>query len=312
MTTNLLNLTRPRALFAGVLVALAGTVPMAHAAISFSQAGANEFAFDTGILRGKLRADGKSSGLSSVVHLPSGTRLDRSMGLFSHYRVFSANKRYGTATWDWPSEARLTDGDVEVRWPAAAERPFELRALYHWSGPNTLDLTTSIEAKADLKGFESFLASYFAESFTNALAYVAEAPEARGGKGFMAAEKSLGTWLAFPRDDAAVALIRDGRWKFEPNPVDWVILPRLAAPVGVRCCPATGLKAVLMSPSTDAFALLMPEQLEGHTSMYFSLFGRDFKAGEKASARARMVVGTGMTGEQTANLYSDYLKLNRK
>ena len=30
----------------------------------------NEFAFDTGVLRGKLRAGGKSTGLSSVVHCP--------------------------------------------------------------------------------------------------------------------------------------------------------------------------------------------------------------------------------------------------
>src|SRR5664279_621881 len=60
----------------------------------FLASGTNEFTFDTGVLKGKLRADGKSRGLSSVVHLPSGATLDTSMGLFGHYRVFSANKRY--------------------------------------------------------------------------------------------------------------------------------------------------------------------------------------------------------------------------
>jgi hypothetical protein len=97
----------------------------------FSAAGANEFSFDTGVLRGKLRAEGRSRGLSSVIYLPAGMRLDSSMGLFSHYRVFSAGKRYGTAAWDWPSEARLgSDGAVEARWPEAEGRPFELRARY--------------------------------------------------------------------------------------------------------------------------------------------------------------------------------------
>jgi len=57
--------------------------------LSFSAGNSNEFTFDTGLLRGQLCAGGKSIGLSSVVHIPSGTRLDRSMGLFSHYQVFT-------------------------------------------------------------------------------------------------------------------------------------------------------------------------------------------------------------------------------
>ena len=64
----------------------------------------------------------------------------------------------------------------------------------------------------------------------------------------MAADKSDGIWQAFPRDDQAVSIIQDGRWKFPPNPVDWVIRPRLAKPLGVRRCPANDLRAVLMSP----------------------------------------------------------------
>ena len=141
--------------------------------LAFFASGTNEFTFDTGVLKGKLRAGGKSTGLSSVVHLPTGLTLDSSMGLFGHYRVFSANKRYGTAAWDWPSEARLRpDGSVEVRWPSAEDRPFELRAVYRWAAPDTLDLETSVQAKTNLAKFESFLASYFSEGFTNACVYV--------------------------------------------------------------------------------------------------------------------------------------------
>ena len=46
----------------------------------------------------------------------------------------------------------------------------------------------------------------------------------------MPADKSAGVWQAFPRDDQAVSIIQDGRWKFQPNPVDWVIMPHLAKP----------------------------------------------------------------------------------
>ena len=63
------------------------------------------------------------------------------------------------------------DGSVEVRWPSAEDRPFELRALYRWAAPDTLDLETSVQAKTNLAKFESFLASYFAQGFTNACVY---------------------------------------------------------------------------------------------------------------------------------------------
>ena len=99
----------------------------------FHQAG-NEFTFDTGILRGKLHADGKPMGLTEVVHIPSGKRLDASAGILSFYRVFTANKRYGTAAWDWPNgkATLLADGAVEYAWPATDDRPFEFTAVYRW------------------------------------------------------------------------------------------------------------------------------------------------------------------------------------
>ena len=53
--------------------------------------------FDTGLLRGKVRLDGKRQGVSSLVYSPTGTELLESVGLMSYYRVFSAGKRYGDA-----------------------------------------------------------------------------------------------------------------------------------------------------------------------------------------------------------------------
>ena len=188
----------------GLSLAQAQVKPASQGSLAFAASGTNEFAFDTGVLKGKLRAGGKSRGLSSVVHLPTGATLDSSMGLFGHYRVFSANKRYGTAAWDWPSEATLRrDGSVEVRWPSTEDRLFELRAVYRWVAPDTLDLETSVLAKTNLANFESFLASYFAEGFTNACVYA----RSNGQSWLMSAEKSDGIWQAFPRDDQAVSII---------------------------------------------------------------------------------------------------------
>ncbi len=276
--------------------------------LAFVSSGTNEFAFNTGVLKGMLRAGGKSKGLSEAVHLPTGVRLDASMGLFGHYRVFSANHRYGTAAWDWPSDAKLRpDGSVEVRWPSAEDRPFELSAVYRWTAPDTLDLETRVVARTNLTKFESFLASYFAPCFTNSCVLI----QSNGQPRLATADRDHGIWQAFPRNDEAVSIIQDGRWKFPPSPVDWAIRPRLAAPLGIRRCPTHNLQAVIMSQPEDCFAVLTPFEAEGHRSMYLSLFGKDLKAGESARARARLVIGAGLTGEAIDSLYAEYLKQPR-
>ena len=267
-----------------------------------------EFEFNTGVLSGKLRAGGKSVGLLPVVHLPSGATLTRSMGFAGHYRVFTENHRYGPGAWYWPSEAQLKeDGSVEVRWPAAEDRPFELGAVYRWAGPAAIDVETRVRARVELRGFESFLASYFSEQFTNSLVCARGGPESRGQPAFLPAEESYGVWQMFPRDPSAVTLIEDGRWKIPPSPVAWVIRPSLAQPVGVRRDSKSALAAVLMAPPGDCFAIATPHQREGHYSMYLSLFGKTIAAGATARARARLTLTT--AGEdQILELYRGYLE----
>jgi hypothetical protein len=103
------------------------------------------------------------------------------MGILSYYRVFTTGKRYGAGAWDWPSTAKLLpDGAVQVTWPAAADRPFEMGALYRWKDPQTIDLDTTVTARQDVRGFESFLAAYLSEAFPTPYIYVREDPEAQG------------------------------------------------------------------------------------------------------------------------------------
>ncbi len=292
-------------LASGSLAAHAADVPPPSSALRFSPASSNEFVFDTGSVRGKLRAGGKSMGVSVAQYVPTKTRLDASMGLLSPYRVFSANKRYGTAAWDWPSQAMpRPDGGVEVVWNPAADRPFELRAVYRLTAPAVIDFIATVRAQAPLRGFELFLASYFAEGFTNSLVAV----KSEGRERLQEAERESGIWLAFPRDDAAVAWIRDGRWKLEPNPVDWVVMPPLAKPLGVRRSRTDEVEAVLMSPPGDCFAISTPFSSEPHRSVYLSLFGRDLKAGESAQARARLVIRPSRSGQSLDDLYGQFLR----
>ena len=278
------------------------------ASLRFRAAEGGEFQFDTGVLRGTIRAKGRSAGLSPVVHIPSGKTICQTYGLFSHYRLLSTNHRYGTAAWDAPSEAKLgEDGSLVAHWPAAEGRPFEIQVTYRWSAAATLDIETQITAHAYLPDFESFLASYFSEPFTNAMVYVKANPASEGKPGLMAAEPPNGAWQMFPRDREVVKLIQDGRWTLPPNPVDWAIMPDLAAPLAIRRDPQSGLTAVLMAPAEDGFAVATPQQTDRHYSMYLALFGRTIKNGETARARSRLMILSAPSDAEILGSYQAYL-----
>jgi hypothetical protein len=267
------------------------------------------YAFDTGILRGQLLQAGKSLGLSSVVHVPSGVRLDGAFGIASYYRVFTTNNRYGTAAWDWPSKSNLLpDGAVQIAWPEGPDRPFEMAAIYRWKNGATLDLETIVKPSKDLSKFEVFLASYFQQVFPSPCVYVGANPDADGKPGFLTAKKPFGDWQMFPRNQEILQVIHDGRWQKEPHPVKWVIMPRMAAPVCLRRSTTNSLAVVLMSPPDDCFAIAAPYEGESHYSLYLSLFGRDVKAGQIAKARSRFTVTSASSDQEILHLYRKYMK----
>ena len=115
----------------------------------------------------------------------------------------------------------------------------------------------------------------------------------------------------FPRDLEGTAIIQDGRWKLEPHPVAWTLMPALSKPVAWRRDPGSGLTAVLMSPAEDCFAVSSPQQADGHRSIYFSLFGRSLKARETARARLRLIVSASLSDPEVTKLHADYLQTLR-
>ena len=245
----------------------------------------------------------RHTGLTEVIHVPTGRRLDGSVGILSFYRVFTANKRYGTAAWDWPNgkATRLPDGAVEYAWPATDDRPVEFKAIYLWKNPTTIDVEITVTARAEVKGFESFLASYFDKAFATPAAYADKA-------GFLVAKKDAGDWQMFPRDEKSAPLIQDGRWKIEPNPVDWAIRPQLAAPLAVRRDAESKLAVIVMAPPEDCFAVAMPYEGEQHYSLYLSLLGRDLKVGQTLKAHARFVVAESVSDAEIIERYTQYIR----
>lgn len=296
-------------LFPAAVSSAAGAEPekAAEPKLAFSAEG-KEYRFDTGVLRGTLRPQGRSLGLAPAVDCQSGATLSGGFGLLSHYRLLDAEARYGGGAWDWASTAQLLpDGAVEASWAADQGHPFDMKAVYRWTAPGTLDVTTSVVPKKDLPRFEVFLASYFV-GFPASFVYVKGCPETEGKPGLLEAKKSYAVWQMFPRDDEAVKTIGDGRWKRPPNPVDWKIMPALGGALAMRRNTKAGLTALVMAPPEDCFAISTPYSEEGHGSLYFSLLGRDIKAGQAAAARARLVIGREIPDEKAIAAYEAYLK----
>jgi hypothetical protein len=243
-----------------------------------------------------------------VIDVELGSTISGGAGLFSHYRLLDAQARYGGGAWDWPSDGQLlAGGSVAGTWSSRPELPFDMTALYRWTAPNVLDLVTSVTPSKDLERFEVFLASYF-NGFPESFVYVNGCPQTNGRPGLLSATRANGDWQMFPRDDAAIKAIQDGRWKRPPNPVDWKIMPPLAGALAVRRDAKTGLTALLMARPQDCFAIATPYGEEGHRSIYLSLLGRDVKAGQTATARSRLVIGRKISDEQAVAMYEAFVK----
>jgi len=291
----------------------ADSAPSANLAFKADEPGF--YAFDTGLFRGKLKLDGKFMGLYPIIDCKSGQELTRPPGIFSPYRVFNTNKRYGNAARDWPITTKLlADGAVEVHWPAALEHPVEMTHVYHWPAADTLDLGITVKPQCDMPRFELFMSNYFTNRFL-ASVYV-KPKDAQDKPAFAPVNRtptSQGAYVMFPRADDAVTMIRDGRWKIPPSPVEWAVESFMATPLAFRRDAELGITAVFMSPPGDCFAMSCPwnpetPEARGYRSLYQSFFGRDLKAGETARARCRMVINRGLTDDQIAARYREFVK----
>ncbi len=310
--------TRIAAILA-ILLATGGIASAEKPKLAFEPAEEGFYRFDTGAMKGKIRLDGRSQGMISLIDSATGDHVAHGGGLpgvLSYYRIFATNKRYGHAARDWPTQSKLLpDGALEVRWPKADDHPLELTAVYRLTAADTIDLETTVRPDVDMPRFEVFLSAYFGPEF-RASVYTKPNRFSGGKPKMLRADVNPlvdGTYLMFPRDLRAARIIFDGRWDFPPNPVQWSVTTWLAGPMAIRRNEQTGVTAVFMAPPSDCFAVSMPynktppDGVAGHNSIYLSLFGQDLKAGQTAKAHSRLVVGK-LTDQQAIQRYKTYIK----
>ena len=287
--------------------------------LAFKPSGEKDlFEFNTGVLRGTLKLDGRFQGIYPLVDVASGQTITRPPGIFSYYRVFTTAKRYGNAARDWPTQTKvLPNGGVEVQFTVPKEYPLAMTAVYRWVKPNTLDLETIVTPKQDLPRFEIFMSSYYTKGF-RASAYV-KPKDAAGKPAFAPIDRTPGArggYVMFPRDKEGPVMINDGRWKIPPSAVDWAIGHTLAAPLMLRRDSQLGLTAVVMSAPDDCFAMSSPWNPAtptggGYRSLYQSLYGEDLKAGKPARVHMRLVIDRNLTDAKAVELYNEYIEERR-
>ncbi len=304
-----------------ILFSLAGGNAVVGADLSFHAADPpGYYAFDTGVLRGRLRLDGHSQGIEQLIHVPSGREVtygNKHVGLMSPYRVFSTGTRYGHAARDWPGKVELRDdGAVAVRFPPGEDHPLEMTALFRLAAADAIDVATTATPRQAMPGFEVFWSNYLAPGFEASVYVKPNRFTPRAAPGFLRADHNPlvdGNYLIFPRDRESVLLIFDGRWEAPPNPVTWCVNRYLAAPLAIRRQAETGLAMLLMARPEDCFAVATPynqdppDGVASHRSLYLSLFGRDVAAGETVSAHMRLVVSKDLSDDAAVARYEDFL-----
>ncbi len=263
-----------------------------------------EYLLNTGWLKGVFRPEGKSLGFEPLNIVSPEICLSHSPGILNFYRVFKTNHRFGESMREIESKAKLLNPrTIEVIWEPSEQTPFELRAIYECKDSKTIDLDVFVKPMVDLPNFEVFLSSYLNERFPEPFIY---AKDESGESKFLSTPPELGVWHAFPRDEDAINIIKDGRWTYPPSPVDWIIRPFFAEPIIYRRDKESGLVVLQMAQKDSCFSIMAPHVGESHYSMYFSLFGRDIKQAESVRARIRMVVDY-LSNDEILQKYKEFI-----
>ena len=275
--------------------------------LTFTPAAPGYFSFDTGALRGTIRADGRSQGVVKLTDAATGLELANDPplpGLLSLYRVFAGPTRFPDAR-TAPHRAQLNAARTElsILWEAAPERPYSITGRFTLGDARSLDLALECVAKAPLPAFEIFVSSYPAMALRHFL-FLKYTLHQGGGRDPVLYEPTAapfieGCYLAFPRDDAAARLIFDGRWEKPPNPVHFAAGRHYAAPLLGSRNPENGVAVLLFARAEDCFALESTytrpgghDSVASHNSLYLSLGGKDLAEGETARFRLRAAVAT--------------------
>lgn len=314
MLSYLFRLFIPAGLVLLSFAAFGGDAP------TFKAAEPGTYAFNTGVLNGKLLATDNAQGITPLFEAKTGISLSpgkNKPGSFSHYRVMADGKRFGESARGRAKQSRLLDEgrEVEVTWKAADDFPLDMTATYRWTTPEILDVVTRVTPKQDLKNLEVQLAGYTNEHFQSFVH--AQIPRLKvTDLHFIPVEVGPlvnGTFIAFPRDHKAVQYLFDGRYDQAPAPMQLTVSLLYEAPMVLKRDLGSDMELVFMARPEECGAVITPynkdypDEVSGQFSVYFSLFGEDTAAGQTRTAKTRVIFGRAITDKMCEDLYAKFL-----
>ena len=189
---------------------------------------------------------------------------------------------------------------------ADGQNPFDLVSLYAWEG-DTLDIHYTITVHTEMRGFELGIASYLAAGFR---AFISRQSNVWGETDSRIVPVDVNpmtdVYAVFPRSEADVKTIFDGRLDLPPYPVRFVTPAYFAHPLAFRRHAKSGVVAVGMADPKECYSICIPvnnppeepDPANGYQGIYFYLFGRDVGQGETVTTRLRWIIGQNISDEQ--------------
>jgi hypothetical protein len=273
------------------------------------------YAFETDAIQGTLRPGNEfpHHGLTHLVHKATGVEFVHPLYAILNLYRFMHRPPAGTATGMESDLGNPRQGErdieadassVTLRWALQDPTHPEVSIRYEIQEPATIDMTVTVAPNVATQDFEALLACYFDPVHVPHVYLARDRFELEDEPGLFTDEPELaavnvnpvfrGGVLVYPRDEDAVGVSVDGRWR---DIARFAPVRRYKAPVCFQADRRQRVAAVLMSRPADCFAVSSgydspdaQDRFHKHNPLYLSLFGGTLEPGVVRTARARMVV----------------------
>lgn len=285
-----------------------------------------ELAFSLTEISGILNCDitsqhEKSHHFSNVLYKPTGMLVSpdggsmAGTGMLNFFRVLVQGGYLTELRVEEPLFEPEADG-LTLTWMPTIRRQAKVKVQFTFRQPNIIDMDIWVETLATYPAFEILASAYLAPGFESGVYVAKDEFGTTEPEQIRIADQPMihGIWPFFPRDEAGANLLTDGRHQKGRYFWRMAIGRRYGMPLAFFS--KNGVDAILMGRPEDVYAVgatykgdEINDGVAGHRSLYLSLFGEDFKAGEGRRTQMRMIIGDYRSNpEKHKELYQTFLK----
>jgi hypothetical protein len=262
----------------------------------------------------------KSHHFNNVIYKPGGLKVSpdgermAGAGMLNFFRVLIEG---GYLTELRVEEALMEpeEDGITLTWMPTIRMQAKVKVKFTFKEPNIIDMDMWVETLANYPKFEILLSAYLAPGFESGV-YVAKeefGPVEPEQIRLVDQPMIHGVWPFFPRDEAGANLLTDGR--HQKGRWFWRMAIGRRYGVPLAFFSKDGVDAILMGRPEVVYAVgatykgdEVNDNVAGHRSLYLSLFGEDFKAGEGRYTQMRMIIDdSGSDPEKHMELYRSFL-----